>query len=252
MSQGSNQIDNYALVNELRASLQAIANVHGRRLEEILAAHLFAAPHMGIGGPKLAQLVLRRDYAGLNCYLTTNAFQVDDDVTVSLLRMAEGTGLTGLEWAVWKSDWKLLALFFVHGADPANNAFNGQTRSRSQTVVTGFDADDPQPVPGFAGLRLLAAHSQVGREGRACLHLLEFLRCNSRSLHREYATLADSVTVLARDLRYTAGDLEAHVLSSLLTLRRMGLPRETALPIVEAAVRGTLWSKLEAFATRED
>ncbi|KAL9182102.1 hypothetical protein ACHAXT_012445 [Thalassiosira profunda] len=164
---------------------------------------------------------------------------------------------TGLEFAVWQGDWKMGALLFVHGADPKNNAFDGAIETvlsvaglESRAILDGFDAQDPQPVQGFAGLRLLVDSEDEGL-GEAYLYIMECLFSGSIPLHREgYRKLAGCMDALSADLRCSLADLHSFVASTYLCVKRAGLPRDAALLVVERAVLDKLWSLLEAFATR--
>ena len=251
-----------------------LRNMNVQELNDIvneLAIPIETSPRIPkLAALRLEMLVRTNDCANLNRHLQAHADLVDADV----MGAAWPARFTGLELALWNSDWRLLALFFARGADPARNRFDGVARierpyrpygytgmsidmnmafddEAPDEVMAGFDADGPQPVPGFAGLRLLLkADGRAGREGKAYLHLMEYLRSDAMTLRRDYKALAESVDAVSRDLRYTAADLKELVRSSLLTLQRRGLPREVAFPIVEAAARDTLWLKVDAFAAR--
>jgi len=153
---------------------------------------------------------------------------------------------TALEWAIYIGDKKMATLFFAHGADPKHNVFNGVIRP--PTVSDGFDPMNPQPIKSYAGLQLLVNKTDL--VFKALLRFMERLHSGPISLEENYETLAQCLDVLSDDLRYSRSDLRSFVMTSLLSLRRTGLPNEVALPIVESALLGHLWSLLESYATR--
>ena len=112
--------------------------------------------------------------------------------------------------------------------------------------MVGFDAENPQPVKGFVGLRLLNQGHEVGE---AYLFIMECLHRGSISLPEQYQKLANCVSLVSDDLGFSASELKSFVLASLLSLKKSGLSSDVALPTVEGAVLATLWSRLEAFAT---
>ena len=166
------------------------------------------------------------------------------------------TDFTGLEWAVWRGEWKMAALFFIHGADPCNNAFDGVIETHASIhgyeepeIVDGFSADNPEPIKGFKGLRLIAREDPVGH---AYLFIMECIHHGALSLKKDYVELSRSLDTIANDLQYSAADLKSFTISSLLSLKKMGLNEDVTIPIIETALIDTLWSLLESFATRSE
>ena len=144
-------------------------------------------------------------------------------------------------------------LFFINGADPDSNAFDWvfETQARrgygDPIIMDGFDKKNPKPIKGFAGLKLFIDADDAVGHGFLCI--MEFMYCGVIDIKTDFSKLVYCFG-LTTDLQYSQSDLSALVLSSLLALRRMGLSNNNALPIVERAVLGTLWSLLESFATR--
>eukprot|EP00593_Proboscia_inermis_P015770 CAMPEP_0171304398 /NCGR_PEP_ID=MMETSP0816-20121228/14140_1 /TAXON_ID=420281 /ORGANISM="Proboscia inermis, Strain CCAP1064/1" /LENGTH=233 /DNA_ID=CAMNT_0011784449 /DNA_START=299 /DNA_END=997 /DNA_ORIENTATION=+ len=85
----------------------------------------------------------------------------DDTLATRCLRQIhdETFDMTGLEYSVFVGNGKMALLFFLCGADPLHNAFNGEM----ETVQSHFDGitDVMTPftrgetIPGFRGLRAL-------------------------------------------------------------------------------------------------
>jgi len=74
--------------------------------------------------------------------------------------------MTALEWAIIKGGTKMIELFFVHGATPDTNAFNGVMTIREMftqrtTVFEGFDSVNPRPIKGFPGLKVLVKETDI-------------------------------------------------------------------------------------------
>ena len=101
---------------------------------------------------ELTSLVLTKDCARLNQYLKAKR----ERVNAAAVRSSEMLPLTGLEWAIWKSNWKPLAPFFVRGADPNNHLCEGLRcpvhGSRGLVLVKEFGRDDLPPIEGLEGL----------------------------------------------------------------------------------------------------
>ena len=198
----------------------------------------------------LKKEVKKKDYAGIHNHLKTHKNEVDCCIYSKII------SLTGLEWALWKDDWKMATLFFVHGADPNHNAFDGVVHTEGSylgfedpDILDGFDADDPKPIKGFAGLKLLV--NDANEIGKAYLYVMECLYCGAIDLEADYDRLAGCMDILSNDVQYSSSDLKAFILTSFLSMKRMGLSHDIALPIVENVVLGTLWYLLESFATRD-
>ncbi|KAL7550607.1 hypothetical protein ACHAWF_013829 [Thalassiosira exigua] len=158
---------------------------------------------------------------------------------------------TALEWAFHKGDTKMATIFWIHGADPKRNAFNGVVVSEHCMYHTGiiecFDADDPRPVEGYAGLKNMIVN-ESDLASKALVWLMELLDSESISLEEEYYNLSVCFNVLENVLGYSPADFQSYVETSLLAIRRMGLTNATAVSIVESALVGHIRSLLKSYA----
>ena len=66
------------------------------------------------------------------------------------------------------------------------------------------------------------------------------------SLKKDFVKLSRVVDAVARNLQHSSADLKSFTMSSLLTLKKMGLNEDVPIPIVETVLIGTMWSLLES------
>ena len=175
---------------------------------------------------------------------------------ISLLQMdgsMTGQGLfslakmTGLEWAVYWEDWRMTAIFFVFGADPQHNIFDGIMEMPPGYVpLPGFSG---QPIPGFDGLLLLLREEDDIEYGVAYLSVMEVCYNGALDVRHELGPLLRDMHVVREDLRIV--DMKDRIMTTLLALRRMGLPNEVAVRIVGDMVVATLWDAIKVHAFTE-
>ena len=79
---------------------------------------------------------------------------------------------------------------------------------------------------------------------------MECLHHGVLSLKKDFMKLSRFVDAAANDLQCSSADLKSFTISSLLTLKKMGLNEDVAIPIIETALIDILWSLLESYATR--
>jgi hypothetical protein len=68
--------------------------------------------------------------------------------------------ITGLEYSVLFREWELFLIFFLAGADPNQNLFDGGVWEHTGELLHQYEAfrskeGEFQPVPGFRGLQLI-------------------------------------------------------------------------------------------------
>jgi len=81
---------------------------------------------------------------------------------------------------------------------------------------------------------------------------MERLHAGSIFLDKDYRTPVQCLERLQNEVQYSSADLSSFVTASLVSLRRMGLTHELALPIVEKALVDHLWSLLKSFASADE
>ena len=200
----------------------------------------------------LASLVYKANYAGILKYVKS---QPKGSVNYELAMGPPSTSFTGLEWAIYRSDWKMAALFFVFDASPKLNCFEGVIHTHASfngvgdpIIIDGFDGDDPKPIPGFVGLRLLVGDEENG--GKALLWLMETIHSAPLTLGHDYGNIVRSVDVISEDLQRSGSDFRALVMNTLLYMKKLGMPNDVAVKIAEYAVLETLWLWINEFALR--
>mmetsp|Transcript_13915 Transcript_13915/g.18245 ORF Transcript_13915/g.18245 Transcript_13915/m.18245 type:complete len:171 (-) Transcript_13915:19-531(-) len=146
----------------------------------------------------------------------------------------------------------MAAIFFVHGADPKNNIFDGLLETHASyhgyempNVCPGFQG---QPIKGFSGLEAL-----VGDDcgGKAHLWIMEYLHKGNLSLPVDYVNLSRCLDAVSSDLKYPCARFEVLVVTTLCSMKRLGFPNDIALKIAESLVLETLWTILESFDCRD-
>jgi len=155
--------------------------------------------------------------------------------------------MTPLEFAVHRGDWKTVAIFFSFGADPIHNEFDGLLETfgsragyEAQNQVAGFDGENP--IPGFDGLELLVGENDTS--GKAYLWIMKFLlqRKQSPSVQQGFGELLMKIELASEYLdSFTAAECKDLVWTTLRSMRRLWLPHEIAIRIMEKTVVDTLW-----------
>lgn len=155
--------------------------------------------------------------------------------------------MTPLEFAVHRGDWKTVAIFFSFGADPIHNDFDGLLATfgslsgyEAPKQVAGFDGENP--MPGFDGLELLVGENDTS--GKAFLWIMKFLlqRKESPSVQQGFGELLMKIELASEYLEsFTAAECKDLVWTTLHSMRRLCLPHEIAIQIMEKTVLGTLW-----------
>jgi len=161
--------------------------------------------------------------------------------------------MTGLEWAIYKNDLKMAALFFSFGADPKNNAFDGilQTHAsykgyESPIVISGFDGNE---VPGFDGLNLLVDEHED--RVKAYVWLMKALYHDGTiSIHKNLCGFINNIDIISEDLHFSGDDCKDLVRNTLLCMRRIGMPNDVAIRIVEETMLGILWVLVQRHGLR--
>ena len=165
--------------------------------------------------------------------------------------------MTGLEYAIFNEDWRIAAIFISFGADPIHNVFEGVV----QTVSSQVGVTDPISVEGFGdgraksdfhGLELLICEHD--ESGMAYLWIMQFLlrRNQSLSVQRNFAGLLENIEIVRDYLQFSSIDCKDLVWSTLLSMRRLGLPNEIAMRIAEDVVFDTLWHSISEYGLTGD
>ncbi|KAL7550606.1 hypothetical protein ACHAWF_013828 [Thalassiosira exigua] len=211
----------------------------------------------------MRQCIINRNYAGIRSKLRTAGVSNSGTELHAANRgynldynTENSARFTALEWAFYKGDTKMATIFWMHGADPKWNIFEGVLYSERRVngfagenwrcVLEGFDAANPRPIEGYAGLNLLIKESDLA--SKALVWLMDQLDSGYISLQNDYRKLLECFDRLENDLDYSPADFERYVKTSLLAIRRMGLPNDTALSIVESALVSHRRLLLESYA----
>jgi hypothetical protein len=192
---------------------------------------------------KLVNCIRDQNYKDLIDLLQMDASMVDQ----GLFTLAK---MTGLEWAVYWEDWKMTAIFFIFGADPKNNIFDGvMEMPPGYSPLPGFAGG--RPIPGFDGLILLLATDEEEdlEYGMAYLSVMQVCYNGGLDVRLEFGPLLQSLYTIRDDLKLI--DLKERVRTSLMCLRRVGLSNDIAIRIVTEMLIGSLWGALRDHAFSE-
>jgi len=156
--------------------------------------------------------------------------------------------MTGLEYAVYREDLKMAAIFFSFGADPKNNAFDGIIYNMAHftghgppDIIPGFD---DTKVPGFDGLNLLLKEDKY--RGKAYVWLMKALyQDGTISVHRNLCEFIKNIETVSEELQFSGNDCRDLVRSTLMCMKKIGMSNDIAIRIVEETVLGTLWMLVE-------
>ncbi|KAI2505484.1 hypothetical protein MHU86_8915 [Fragilaria crotonensis] len=190
---------------------------------------------------KLVNSIRDQNYADLISLLQLDSSYADQ----GLFTLAK---MTGLEWAVYWEDWKMTAIFFIFGADPKNNIFDGVMEMPPGYVpLPGFTIG--RPIPGFDGLFLLLREEDDIEYGIAFLMIMQICYRGEFDCRNEYKQLLENLVTVDADFKL--GDMKDRIMTSMLALRRCGLPNELAVRIVGEMVVETLYDGIHAHAFHE-
>lgn len=197
----------------------------------------------------LKGLVEKKDHNALREYLHDNRARVNS------LFDFEFASFTGLEYALYQDDWKMAAIFFINGANPEFNHFDGVIQNMASMyghgepdIMNGFDTDDPKPVPGFEGLYLLV--NSDDEVAKAYLYMMECLYSGKINIKESCTKLYQCLDTLSGDLQYSSAQLNQFLVTCLATFKHLGLSEEVVTFIVEVAVLDELWDILKEYAER--
>lgn len=176
----------------------------------------------------LANIVLQSKYSALNSFLK----YVDVDPNLELDFQGMGS-MTGLEFSLLSSDWKMACIFLNYGADPAKNSFSGCIKITGYRVYQAFNVKTR--IPGLDGLAAIA-----GSEEAATFVSLLRVCLEPESLPHDLlqATLS---WLNSLDSNYQTALLKRLNTAALLFLRN-NLPQEVSYTILVDLARMELWS----------
>jgi hypothetical protein len=187
---------------------------------------------------ELVNAIRDQNHGDLISLLKNDRSHADQD----LLPLAK---MTGLEWSVYWEDWRMAAIFFVFGADPQRNIFDGATQMPPGYVpLPGFTLG--RPFRGFNGLFLLLREEDDIQYGIAFLMIMQICYRREFDCRLEYKQLVENLATVDTDFKL--GDMKGRIMTSMLTLRRFGLPNEVAVRIVGEMVVDTLYDSIRAHA----
>ena len=153
--------------------------------------------------------------------------------------------MTGLEWAVYWEDWKMAAIFFVFGADPVRNIFDGVKEiPPGYVALPAFSIGSR--IRGFDGLFLLLREEDDIRYSIAYLMIIQICYRGEFDCQNQYKQLLKNLEIVDTD--FNLGDMNERMVTSMLTLKQMGLPNEVALRIVGEMVVNTLYDGVRSHA----
>lgn len=184
----------------------------------------------------LSNLIIEKNYSEIHKYLTSTSHNNNKKkVDVDALLIFGNFSFSGLDWAFLTGDWKMAAIFFIHGAKAK------------------FDLLSLLNKYHFRNYNMHMRPTQTSQYGLGVefLYILRLLDDGVKkiNLRKDYITISSSLYTLEEILKFSSSDLESYVLTSLNSLRKMGLNEDVTLHIVERAVLSTLWNLLESFAT---
>jgi hypothetical protein len=187
---------------------------------------------------ELVNCIRDQNYTGLISLLEKDRSHADQGL-FSLAKMS------GLEWSVYWEDWRMAAIFFIFGADPQHNIFDGALEMPPGYVpLPGFTIG--RPIRGFDGLFLLLREEEDIQYGIAFLMIMQICYRREFDCRHEYKQLLENLETVDTDFKL--GDMKGRIMTSMLTLRRLGLPNEVAVRIVGEMVVDTLYDRIRAHA----
>jgi len=190
---------------------------------------------------KLVNCIRDQNYGMLVKLLQSDRSMTDQGL-FSLAKM------TGLEWAVYWEDWKMTAIFFVFGADPEHNIFDGIMGMPPGYVPLPSFVNPGQPVPGFAGLHLLLDEEENEEYGKAYLKVMQVCYNGTLDIRRDLPPLLPHLDTVKEDLKLSDSDCKNRTMATLLCLRKVGIPDEIADRIAGEMIVGTLWDAFQEHA----
>jgi hypothetical protein len=106
-----------------------------------------------------------------------------------------------------------------------------------------------KPIPGFDGLFLLLREEDDIEYGIAFLMIMQICYRGEFDCRNEYKDLLKNLKTVDSDFHLS--DMKDRVMTSLLSLRRSGLPNELAVRIVGEMVVETLYDGIRDHAFRD-
>ena len=191
-------------------------------------------PEMDVEGEyAVADAISKRSYK----YILRRLRSDEQGPLIANERGVAGTTMTGLEYAVYKKDWKMVAIFLtVGGADPKDNVFDAHPKFGECVVVPGFD-----------GLDLLVDDDDD--KGRAYMWLLR--RMHERGcIVQDMREIMERLDVVSKDMLFTGAECMGNVFHTIMCMRRLGLSNDIAMRIAEESIFVEVWHRLNEFALR--
>lgn len=155
--------------------------------------------------------------------------------------------MTGLEYSVYIKNWKMVAIFLTHGADPKNNTFNGIMQTYGSILgrsnpknIEGFSGNQ---IPGFEGLRALINPND--KKSLSYIFLMETLSKKELKGKDDIAKTIDSIHSVHPNTKKC-------VLTSLLCMSKHGLPKELSDIVLEYVIITKIWNIFENLAKKTE
>lgn len=176
------------------------------------------------------QLVLRVQQGHHRAVLQFLRYGADPN---SNLDFGIGT-MTGLEYSVYRSDWRMAVIFFLHGADPNQHEltrvlqmFDHAAGYENPSVISLRQASS---ISAFEGLRALTEPEDS--RSRAYLWLMEKCHNGNIDVTREFQGSLDSLAA-AEQTFVRSHKVKSSIYTCLLCMRRKHLPQRAAKLICE-------------------
>lgn len=181
------------------------------------------------------------------------------DVVISTLRRGAADAndclhfdigfMTGLEYSVFRQDWRMASIFFIHGADPACNELASVLQmfdpSAGYDNPTVMSAPDDNEIPGFDGLRTLVEVDDV--QAQSFLWMMEKCYKGDIDPSEDFRCFLDAMEV-TYPFPFGRVELENTMLTSFLGMMRCNFTHQVMQEVAQNILLNMIWIVLEDIA----
>jgi len=153
---------------------------------------------------------------------------------------------TGLEYSLLTNDRTLAIIFFVHGANPNENSFDGilYLTEENPIELSVFVDLDVNFIPGFKGLYALVNPSSAQSTIiLPLLYVMEHCHRGTIDVEKDFNIIVSALNII--DLEFDGHELRKQVIMVLLSTKCYNIPSEVQCVIVEHFVLSNIWFLLE-------
>jgi len=156
---------------------------------------------------------------------------------------------TGLEYSILTNDWTLAIIFFVHGANPNENSFDGilYLTEENPVELSVFVDLDVNFIPGFKGLYALVDPPSVRSNIiLPLLYLMEHCHRGTINVKKDFHKIVSALNIV--HLVFDGLELRNEVIMVLLSTKYYNIPSEVQCIIVENLVLSKLETEIKKYS----